>query len=139
VYLLEGLPRISGAKGYAFTTSGEKPVDGFSRAKSRIDAAMMAAARRDDPNAKEIPHWQFHDLRRTAASGMASLRAQPHVIEAVLNHASGAIKGVAAVYNRYRYDDEKRAALEAWGRHIQRLATGEAGSNVVALRTAAAE
>jgi integrase len=116
--LLEGLPRID-----VFTTSGAGPVDGFSRAKNRIDAAVLEIARQGDPSIKEIPHWTFHDLRRTAASGMASLRVAPHVVEAVLNHASGTIKGVAAVYNRYRYDEEKRAALEAWGRRVELLAT----------------
>jgi integrase len=137
--LLEALPRIDGERGFVFTTSGVAPVDGFSRAKSRIDAAMLEFARRDDPAAKVPPHWQFHDLRRTAASGMAALKVQPHVIEAVLNHRSGAIKGVAATYNRYAYADEKRAALEAWGRRVELLATGEAPSNVVTLRTARAE
>ena len=136
--LLESLPRIGGAKGYVFTTSGEKPVDGFSRAKNRIDAAMLAEARRLDP-AAEIPHWTFHDSRRSAASGMAALKVLPHVIEATLNHSSGVIKGVAAVYNKHKYEDEKRAALEAWGRQVEWLATGETASNVVTLRTAAAE
>ena len=89
--LLEGLPRISGAKGYVFTTSGAGPVDGFSRAKNWIDAAMLEIARQGDPEAAEIPHWTFHDLRRTAASGMAGLGVAPHVIEATLNHASGTI------------------------------------------------
>ena len=78
-------------------------VDGFSRAKNQIDAAMLAEARKGDPEATEIPHWTFHDLRRTTASHMASLRVQPHVIEAVLNHASGTIKGVARIYNRHTY------------------------------------
>jgi len=135
--LLGSAPRISGAGGYVFTTSGVEPVKCFSHVKDKIDAAMLEIARRDDPEALGIPHWTLHDLRRTAASGMAGLGTAPHVIEAVLNHASGTIKGVAAVYNRYRYDDEKRAALEAWGRRVERLATGEAPSNVVPLRTAA--
>ena len=56
----------------------------------------------------------------------------PHVIEAVLNHRSGTISGVAAVYNRYSYLDEKRAALEAWSRHIQ----GLTADNVVRMRGA---
>lgn len=53
---------------------------------------------------------------------MARLKVTPHVIEAVLNHRSGTISGVAAVYNRYAYLDEKRAALEAWAQYIARLA-----------------
>jgi integrase len=137
--LLESLPRIDGERGFVFTTSGAAPVDGFSRAKNRIDAAMLEIARRDDPTAAEIPHWTFHDLRRTAASCMAALGVAPHVIEAVLNHASGTIRGVARVYNRFQYEAERRAALEAWGRQVELLATGETASNVVPLRTAKAE
>ena len=60
--------------------------------------------------------WRFHDLRRTAASGLARLGFPVHVIEAVLNHRNGQISGVAAVYNRHSYLPEKRRALEAWGK-----------------------
>jgi hypothetical protein len=45
-----------------------------------------------------------------------------HVIEAVLNHRSGTISGVAAIYNRHAYLEEKRAALEQWARHLKQLA-----------------
>jgi integrase len=86
-----------------------------------------------------IPHWQIHDLRRTAASTMAGLGVAPHVVEAVLNHKSGTIRGVAAVYNRYAYAAEKRHALEALARAIDAIVNGEpAASNVVALAAARA-
>lgn len=136
IRILESLPRIEGERDLIFTTNGASPVSGFSRAKRRIDAIMLELARADDPAAKEIPQWQFHDLRRTAVSGMASLKVAPHIVDAAINHKSGAIKGVAAVYNRYTYADERRAALESWGRHVERLVTGEPESNVVALRPA---
>ena len=35
---INSLPRIRGAKGYLFTTSGETPVSGFSRAKHRFES-----------------------------------------------------------------------------------------------------
>jgi hypothetical protein len=57
-----------------------------------------------------------------AASGMARLRVQPHIIESILNHRSGIVKGVAAVYNRHAYTDEKREARELWGAHVTRCA-----------------
>jgi hypothetical protein len=63
---------------------------------------------------------------------MAGLGIAPHVVEAVLNHKSGTIKGVAAVYNRYSYATEKRAALDAWARRLDAILTGGAGANVVA-------
>jgi hypothetical protein len=55
------------------------------------------------------------------ASGMARLGHAPHVVEAVLNHTGGAISGVAAVYNRYSYADEKSRALAAWGLFVTDL------------------
>lgn len=77
--------------------------------------------RKASPEAKAPEHWTLHDLRRTATTGMARLGQPVHVVEAVLNHKSGSIKGVAAVYNRYSYADEKRAALQAWGRYVTKL------------------
>jgi integrase len=148
--VLKSLPRIG--EDLAFTTTGETPVSGFSRSKRRLDDAMIRARRRslklpeDDkeylralktpaekPLPTEIPSWTLHDLRRTAATGMARLNFPPHVVDKVLNHASGTIKGVAAVYNRFAYLEERRAALEAWGRYVEGLVV-PAPANVVSLR-----
>jgi integrase len=71
-----------------------------------------------------IPEWRLHDLRRTAASGMARLGQPVHVVEAVLNHKSGTIRGVAAVYNRYSYFAEKREALEKWADLLATMTAG---------------
>jgi integrase len=87
----------------------------------------------DKPLSVEIPPWIVHDLRRTAATGMARLNIAPHVVDKVLNHVSGTIHGVAAVYNRFEYLDERRTALEAWGRYVSDL-IAPAGANVVAMR-----
>lgn len=65
----------------------------------------------------DVP-FRLHDLRHTAASGMAELGIDPHVIEAVLNHKSGIVSGIAGRYNSYSYLKEKRAALAAWADHI---------------------
>ena len=56
---------------------------------------------------------------------MAGLGIAPHVVEAVLNHKSGIIKGVAAVYNRHQYAVEKRKALESWAHHLERIISGK--------------
>lgn len=66
-----------------------------------------------------VRNFRLHDLRRSAASHMAALRVEPHVIEAVLNHKSGVISGVAAIYNRHTYEDEKREALDAWSHRVR--------------------
>ena len=75
------------------------------------------AKRRLDERAGIAP-WVVHDLRRSAATGMANLGIQPHVIETILNHVSGFRAGVGGTYNRSPYSVEKAAALELWDRHI---------------------
>ncbi|MGU3358906.1 tyrosine-type recombinase/integrase [Methylobacterium sp. M6A4_1b] len=80
---------------------------GFSKAKAELDARTGISTA-----------WVLHDLRRTAATGMANLRVLPHVVEAVLNHVSGHKAGVAGVYNRASYATEKRDALDRWAAHV---------------------
>jgi integrase len=129
--ILESLPRIGEKKdAFIFTTTGATAVSGFSRAKEAIDAAMRSEA--------SVEHWTLHDLRRTAASGMAGIGIAPHVVEAVLGHKSGTIKGVSAVYNRYSYSTEKREALDRWSGKLAAIVGGEATSNVVELAQARA-
>ena len=45
-----------------------------------------------------VEDWVLHDLRRTCVSGMARLRIAPHIADKILNHQSGTISGVVAVY-----------------------------------------
>lgn len=72
-----------------------------------------------------IPHWTLHDLRRTFATGLAGLGTPPHVVERLLNHASGKISGVAAIYNRFSYMQEMREALSRWDAHLMALLASE--------------
>jgi integrase len=74
-----------------------------------------------DAKLNGIASWRLHDLRRTAATGMAELGTLPHIIEAVLNHVSGHKSGVAGIYNRARYADEMRSALQRWADHVDGL------------------
>jgi integrase len=132
IAILKSAPRTG--DDLIFTMTGSTPVSGFSRAKNRLDAEMLAAKRKElGKKCDAIPPWILHDLRRTAATGMARLNFPPHVVDKVLNHTSGTIRGVAAVYNRFEYLDERRAALEAWGRCVENLAA-PGPANVVALR-----
>ena len=103
---------------------GEGGFSGFSSAKGKLDEASG------------VTDWTLHDLRRTAATKMADLGVQPHIIEAVLNHVSGHKGGVAGVYNRSAYAAEKRAALILWGNHIQILLAKAAGTNVTTMKRA---
>jgi integrase len=129
--ILYTLPRVSGWP--VFSTNG-RAVSGFSQGKNRLDATMTAAKRAELGQGTEpIPHWILHDLRRTAATNMAGLNFPPHVVDKVLNHVSGTIRGVAAIYNRFEYLEERRAAVEAWGRYIEHLVAPLA-TNLIVLR-----
>lgn len=122
--ILEALPRVSSKPGFVFTTKGTTAVSGFARAKERLDAELAKTV-------PDMPPWVIHDLRRTFASGAARLGINLPVIEKVLNHVSGSFGGIVGVYQRHSFADEKRAALEAWGRHVAALVNGEASRNVV--------
>ncbi|MEQ8653266.1 MAG: tyrosine-type recombinase/integrase [Kiloniellales bacterium] len=103
---------------------GEGPFSGWSQAKKRMDKRIAAVCK--EKGVAVPPHWTLHDLRRTVATRMAELGiAQPHIVEAVLNHISGHKAGVAGIYNRATYRDEKRRALEAWGAHVKTVARHE--------------
>jgi integrase len=143
IAILKSMPRIGGKDAFIFSRSGRSAVTGFSNGKIALDAAVLEIMKTDaearGENVESVippPHWTFHDLRRTAASGMAALGIAPHVVEAVLNHKNGTIRGVAAIYNKYSYAPEKRAALDAWARKLDAIVTGESASNVVALAKA---
>jgi integrase len=108
-----------------FTTNGVTPVSGHSKAKAVLDEAIIALRMKESPavapDAAALPAWRIHDLRRTAATGMARLGFAPHVVEAVLNHRSGVRGGLVAVYQHYDHRPERRAALDAWARHVETL------------------
>jgi integrase len=134
--ILATVPRVGDL---LFSTSGQRPVSGFSKAKDRLDAVMTALLREatGDPEAAISP-WIIHDLRRCATTIMARLNVAPHVADKVLNHSGGTIRGVAATYNRFAYLDERKAAMEALGRFVEALVRpGDAG-NVVEINRARA-
>ena len=94
---------------YVFSILGTKPFQEFSRAKRRLDQLSG------------VTGWRLHDLRRTCVSGMARLGIAPHVADKILNHQSGTISGVAAVYQRHEFFSERQEALEQWGIHVARI------------------
>jgi hypothetical protein len=122
-----------------FTTTGKTAFSGFSKLKSRLDAAMLtklrqaAAERGDDATKVTLPDWRLHDLRRTAKTLMARAGVRPDISERVLGHV---IAGIEGVYDRYGYVEEKRAALEALAALLHRI-VNPSTHNVVALREAA--
>jgi len=112
IELLDGLPHIAGSE-FVFTTTGETPVSGWSRAKELLDKAIAEAN-----DGHSLPDWRIHDLRRTLATGLQRLGFSLQTIEAVLGHVGGTRAGIVGVYQRHGFEVEKKAALEAWARHV---------------------
>jgi integrase len=128
--IIDTMPVFEGLEsdGFVFSASyGQRGVSAVDRMKCELTELMAGELDREP-----VP-WVVHDLRRTAASGMAALNVLPHVLSKILNHSPASIQGVTAIYNRHGYDKEKRQALEAWTRHVLRLVEG-GRSQVVPLR-----
>ena len=99
------------------------PFSGFAKAKAALDRASG------------VKDWRLHDLRRTVATGLQRLGVRLEVTEAVLNHVSGSRAGIVGVYQRHDWAEEKRAALNAWGEHVDAIVEGrEATGKVTAFR-----
>ncbi len=114
-------------RGFVFSTTGKTPVSGYSRAKRMMDERMLKVMKTrhadagGDPEAIQLADWRIHDIRRTGATNLQALGIPIEVTEAVLNHISGTLAGVAGIYNRYKYESEKRAALASWDARLQEL------------------
>lgn len=115
--VLEAIEEVQGSR-MLFPADGnpENPASGISKAVERIRAGVKAELGEDTAG------WSLHDIRRTVATGLQRLGIRFEVTEAVLNHVSGSKGGVAGVYQRYGWSNEKKAALDAWALEVERLA-----------------
>ncbi len=120
--VLERLPR-SGE--FVFSASGSRPFTAFSWAKRHLDDISGVKA------------WRLHDLRRTCVSGMAGVGVPPHVADKILNHQSGTISGVAAVYQRHEFMAERKHALDIWGGHVEDILNRSRAQHASMLRAVA--
>jgi len=113
-----------------FSTTWSTPVSGHGKVKAGMDVDIALLRRKANRSLKAteaaLPAWRLHDLRRTAATGMARLGFPPHVVEAVLNHRSGARGGLIAVYQHYDHRAERRDALHRWDAHVAGLVRSKA-------------
>jgi integrase len=96
----------------------------FGRSEGSFSAWATSKQLLDQRLGGSVAHWTLHDLRRSAATGMADIGVQPHIIEAVLNHVSGHKGGVAGIYNRSSYTKEKAEALTRWDEHVRSITGG---------------
>ncbi|MBG6154773.1 integrase [Labrenzia sp. EL_159] len=104
--VLQGINRI-GDSPYVFTTNGKTSISGFSKIKTNLDRLTL------------ISGWTLHDLRRTFATiATGELGIEPVVIDKILNHSSGAVTGIAAVYQRHAYLEQRKMAMDRWGEFV---------------------
>ncbi len=115
---------------HVFPARGEGAARGFSATKRQLNRRVREAGEAEldtGEEPEELPDastWRLHDLRRTAATGMAALGVAPHVVERVLNHVSGSQGGLVGVYQRHEYRTERKAALAAWGSKVETIVSG---------------
>jgi len=104
----ELLIRDDADKGRRFlvSSSGDKRFNNYGKCKDQLDARCGVSG------------WRLHDLRRTFASGMASIGVALPVTERLLNHISGSFGGIVGVYQRYDFMPEMRDAITRWEAHI---------------------
>ena len=111
--IIQAIPKVEGQK-LLFTTNGTTAVSGFSKVKKRLDIISG------------VSDWRFHDLRRSFATHSTErLGISPVIADKILNHATGQVRGVAAIYQHGEYLEDRRAALQKWGNFIQELVTNE--------------
>jgi integrase len=92
---------------------GGQPIH-YSRAKRQLDARIT-----EFNGAKAVPHWTWHDLRRTFRTGLSSIGVAPHIAELCIAHRQ---QGLAKIYDQHRFDDEKRHAFAAWAQRVMSIA-----------------
>ena len=104
------LDKIEGGSSFVFGTNEmDIPFSGWARAQRRLLRETGLA------------HFTLHDLRRTFATVHAEIGTQIHVTERILNHRSGSISGVAAIYNRHSYLHEMRDAMDSYDHALRGL------------------
>ena len=105
--VIETVPELGS---HLFPSRSEKGTvfNGWGKAKARFDEKLEG-----------VESYTLHDLRRTFATTHAKMGTPIHVTEKLLNHVSGAISGVAAVYNRHSYLDEMRTAMHTYDNYLK--------------------
>jgi integrase len=116
--------------------SEPRPISGFSQGKRYLDAAISKV--RAEVAAKlgrkpaSMTAWRVHDFRRTGVTTMAALGFDSIVVDKLLAHQPGKLRGVAGIYQKHDFARERAGALDAWAAHV----IGTATENVIPLRSA---
>lgn len=102
-------------RGRVFATSSGAGFTGYSKGKKRLDSLI------EEKLGEPLQPWRLHDLRRTLATNFQRLGVRFEVTEAVLNHVSGSRAGVAGIYQRHDWNEEKREALNDWNERLVQI------------------
>ncbi len=108
--IIADCPRIGA---HVASLSADKPFQGWSKAKAQLDRTSGVA------------NWRLHDLRRTMVTYMARSGVPQHISDRILNHQSGVISGISAVYQRHDFLNERKDALKLWSRHLNAIGTAK--------------
>lgn len=100
--IINEIPRNTGAFVFS-TTSGRRPIAGFSKIKKKLDALT------------NISDWRLHDFRRTIATNLEEIDVDRFTVKCVLNHSDASITGV---YDRSTHTKRKLRALENWEQQL---------------------
>jgi integrase len=124
---------------FVFTTTGKTSVSGFSKAKAALDAVLVKGrekeASKDGKKAPALVQWRLHDFRRTGVSILARLGFDSIVVDTLLAHQPTKLVGVAAVYQRYDFLQERARALDAWAAHVRNCAEAQTAESKIILIT----
>jgi len=125
--ILSDLPVIKSKARLIFTTTGETPISGFSKTKAKLDASVIdlmrldAIEREEDPDEVAIEPWRLHDFRRSFGNACQRMGIAPEIIDLCQNHVTGMNSGLRGTYQTYRFEPEKRQAMEMWGNHLTKI------------------
>lgn len=106
VEIIQAIPKWRLGKFLFSATSGAKPVYVSNKVKLRLNEIVG------------FGDWVNHDIRRTVRTNLSRLAIEEHVRELMLAHTR---KGIAGVYDRHSYLDEKRAGFELWCARVQEI------------------
>jgi integrase len=116
IAILRSAPRFARRSGQTDFIFGLSPPRSFSDTKRALDKEVARLN-----NGNPIQPWTFHDLRRSAVTGLAKLGTDLHVIERIVNHVSGSFGGIVGTYQKHRFEKQMREALNLWADHLTQL------------------
>ena len=107
--ILESVPHRRRGGFVLSASAGEHPMRNEQRLKLKLDAATRLNQR-----------WVIHDLRRTMRTGLSRIGVRPDIAERCIGHSTGG--KIGRTYDVWAFVDERRAAFEAWDKHVQAIA-----------------